>query len=127
MMARILLKFPDKKVYEPVTSQVILEARAPINILSANVTPRGGEILAEVNAADADRIVASFRKLGVTVSVQRKIEVDRDRCIDCGSCYSLCPVDAISFEKDRAVAFDTEKCVACGLCVDTCPMRAIHL
>ncbi|MCJ7609779.1 4Fe-4S binding protein [Candidatus Bathyarchaeota archaeon] len=126
-MARILLKFPDKKVYEPVTSQVILDARAPINILSANVTPRGGEILAEVNAADADRIVASFRKRGVTVSVQRKIEVDRDRCIDCGSCYSLCPVDAISFETDRAVAFDTEKCVACGLCVDTCPMRAIHL
>jgi NAD-dependent dihydropyrimidine dehydrogenase PreA subunit len=126
-MARILLKFPDKKVYEPVTSQVILDARAPINILSANVTPRGGEILAEVNAADADRIVAIFRKRGVTVSVQRKIEVDRDKCIDCGSCYSLCPVDAISFETDRAVAFDTEKCVACGLCVDTCPMRAIHL
>lgn len=126
-MARILLKFSDKLVYEPITSQVILETGAPINILSANITPRGGEILAEVAAEDVDKLVATFRKRGVTVSVQRKIEVDRDRCIDCGACYSLCPVDAIAFEKDRAVAFDVEKCVACGLCVDTCPTRAIHL
>jgi Fe-S-cluster-containing hydrogenase component 2 len=74
-----------------------------------------------------DKLAATFSKRGVIVSVQRKIEVDRDRCIDCGACYSLCPVDAIAFEKDRAVAFDVEKCVACGLCVDTCPTRAIHL
>ena len=126
-MARILLKFSDKLVYEPITSQVILETQAPINILSANITPRGGEILAEVAAEDVDKLAATFRKRGVIVSVQRKIEVDRDRCIDCGACYSLCPVDAIAFEKDRAVAFDVEKCVACGLCVDTCPTRAIHL
>lgn len=126
-MARILLKFSDKLVYEPITSQVILETRTPINILSANITPRGGEILAEVAAEDVDKLAATFRKRGVTVSVQRKIEVDRDKCIDCGACFSLCPVDAIAFEKDRAVAFDVEKCVACGLCVDTCPTRAIHL
>jgi len=126
-LARILLKFSDKLVYEPITSQVILETRTPINILSANITPRGGEILAEVAAEDVDKLAATFRKRGVTVSVQRKIEVDRDKCIDCGACFSLCPVDAIAFEKDRAVAFDVEKCVACGLCVDTCPTRAIHL
>jgi len=126
-MARILLRFSDKLVYAPITSQVILETQAPINILSANITPRGGEILAEVSAEDVDKVAATFRKRGVTVSVQRKIEVDRDRCIDCGACYSLCPADAIAFERDRAVAFDVEKCVACGLCVDTCPTRAIHL
>lgn len=126
-MARILLRFSDKQVYEPVTSQVILEAKVPINILSANVTPRGGEILAEIDAQDVDKVASAFRKRGITVSVQRKIEVDREKCIDCGSCYSLCPVDAIAFEKDRTVTFDVEKCVACGLCVDTCPTRAIHL
>ena len=126
-MTRILLKFSDKQVYDPVTSQVILEARAPINILSANVTPRGGEILAEIDAKDVERIVESFRKRRIAVSVQRKIEVDQEKCIDCGSCYSLCPVDAISFEEDHKVVFNTEKCVACGLCVDACPTRAIHL
>jgi len=126
-LARILLKFSDRLVYEPITSQVILETKAPINILSANITPRGGEILAEVAAEDVDKVAATFRKRGVTVSVQRKIEVDREKCIDCGACYSLCPVDAIAIEKDRSVVFDVEKCVACGLCVDTCPTRGIHL
>jgi len=126
-MARILLKFSEKQVYEPITSEVVIETKAPINILSANITPRGGEILAEVNAEDVDKVAATFRRRGVAVAVQRKIEVDRDRCIDCGACYSLCPVDAISFERDRTVAFDVEKCVACELCVDTCPTRAIHL
>ncbi len=126
-MARILLKFSDKQIYEPITSQVILESGVPVNILSANVTPRGGEILAEIEGKDVDKVLTSFKKRGITVSVQRKIEVDRDKCIDCGSCYSLCPVNAIAFEPDKSVAFDVEKCVACALCVDTCPTRAIRL
>ncbi len=126
-MARILLTFSDKQIYEPITSQVILESGVPVNILSANVTPRGGEILAEIEGRDVDKVLTAFKKRGITVSVQRKIEVDRDKCIDCGSCYSLCPVNAIAFEPDRTVVFDVEKCVACALCVDTCPTRAIRL
>jgi ferredoxin len=126
-MARILLKFPQGRLNEPITSQVVLESGVPVNILTADVTSKGGEILAEVESKDVDRVVALFRKRGVTVDVQKRIEVDRDACIDCGACYSLCPVDAISFRKDRAVVFDVDKCVACGQCVDTCPTRAIHL
>ena len=126
-MARILLKFSDKQIYEPITSQVILESGVPVNILSANVTPRGGEILAEIEGRDVDKVLSAFKTRGITVSVQRRIEVDRDKCIDCGSCYSLCPVDAIAFELDKTVVFDVEKCVACALCVDTCPTRAIRL
>jgi len=126
-MARILLKFSDKQIYEPITSKVILESGVPVNILSANVTPRGGEILAEIEGRDVDKVLTAFKKRGITVSVQRKIEVDRDKCIDCGSCYSLCPVNAIAFEPDKTVVFDVEKCVACALCVDTCPTRAIRL
>ena len=126
-MARILLRFSDKQIYEPITSQVILESGVPVNILSANVTPRGGEILAEIEGRDVDKVLAAFKKREITVSVQRKIEVDREKCIDCGSCYSLCPVNAISFDPDRSVVFDVEKCVACALCVDTCPTRAIRL
>jgi ferredoxin len=126
-MARILLRFSAKQIYEPITSQVILESGVPVNILSANVTPRGGEILAEIEGRDVDKVLTAFKKRGITVSVQRKIEVDRDKCIDCGSCYSLCPVNAIAFEPDKTVVFDVEKCVACALCIDTCPTRAIRL
>jgi Fe-S-cluster-containing dehydrogenase component len=40
---------------------------------------------------------------------------------------SLCPVEAISIDKDGSVVFDREKCVGstCSACVDACPTRAI--
>ena len=126
-MTKIVLKFPQKRVTEPITAQVILESKVPINILSANVTPIGGEILAEVNSRDADRVAELLRKRGVTVEVQKKINVDTHQCIDCGACYSICPVDAIAFQKDYAIIFDVDKCVACGLYIDACPTRAIRL
>ena len=126
-MTKILLKFSDKHVTQPITSQIILDLKVPLNILNANVTPAGGEILAEVPTKDVNRVIKAFKERNVTIAVQKGIEVDRERCVNCGACYSICPVDAISFEKDLSLAFDQEKCVSCRLCVDTCPTRAIRV
>jgi NAD-dependent dihydropyrimidine dehydrogenase PreA subunit len=126
-MARLLLKFPQKLVAEPITAQVILESNVPINILSANVTPKGGEILAEVSSTDVDKVATLFKNRGVIVAVHKRVEVNSEKCIHCGACYSICPVDAINFREDYAVVFDADRCVSCGLCVDTCPARAICL
>lgn len=126
-MDRILLKFSERQIHQPITSQIILELGTSINILNADVTPHGGSILMEVNSKDVNRVVKAFQKKGVTVSLQKRIVVDREKCIDCGACYSLCPVDAIAFEDDCSVVFDEEKCISCGLCVDACPTRAITI
>jgi NAD-dependent dihydropyrimidine dehydrogenase PreA subunit len=45
-------------------------------------------------------------------------------CVNCGSCESDCPAEAIS-EKNGARWIDTAKCKECGTCVDTCPTSAI--
>jgi len=128
-MVRILLRFSEKIVDQPLTAQVILEHGIPISIVAAHVDSQGGEILAEVPSAHADKVVDAFRKRGVTVTVPKLIEVNNERCIDCGGCFSLCPVGAIAFEKDFSVVFDEQKCTGspCGLCVDACPTRAIKL
>ena len=126
-MTKILLNFSKERANLPITSQVILELKVPLSILNANVTTQGGEILAEVSSKEVNRVVKAFRDRGVAVSIQRGIEVDEERCINCGACYSICPVDAISFKEDRSIDFDEEKCIACGLCVDTCPTRAIRV
>ena len=128
-MVRVLLKFPEKVAEHAITAQVILEHRVPLNILTANINQQGGEILVEIPATHADSIADAFRKRGVKVIISNLIEVDDERCIDCGSCVSLCPVDAITFEEDKSVVFNREKCIgsACGLCVDACPTRAIKL
>jgi L-aspartate semialdehyde sulfurtransferase ferredoxin len=126
-MVRILLKFLESQVSQPITSQVILEYKVPIAILAAHVTSKGGEILAEIPDESLQKIVNAFRSKGVSVSVPKLIEVDTDKCFSCGSCVALCPVEAISLTEDDSVKFDKDKCVgsACSICVDACPARAI--
>ncbi len=126
-MVRILLRFNEELVPQPVTSQIILEHKVPIAILAAHVNAKGGEILVEVPDGVQDKIVKAFRQRGVTVTVPKLIEVDTEKCFSCGSCVALCPVEAISLDKDSTVKFDKEKCVGspCSICVDACPARAI--
>jgi Pyruvate/2-oxoacid:ferredoxin oxidoreductase delta subunit len=126
-MVRLLLRFTEEQVPQPITSQVILEYKVPIAILVAHINSKGGEILAEVPDEAQEKIIKAFRKRGVTVTIPKLIEVDAEKCFSCGSCVALCPVEAISIDKDLSVKFDKEKCVGstCSICVDACPARAI--
>jgi NAD-dependent dihydropyrimidine dehydrogenase PreA subunit len=47
-----------------------------------------------------------------------------DECINCGTCDSECPVEAI-VEKDGARWIDPDKCQDCGACAEVCPVEAI--
>jgi ferredoxin len=126
-MVRILLKFSEKIVEEPIISQIILELKVPINIITAHVNSKGGEVLAEVPDEALEKLVREFRKRGATVSIPKLIEVDSEKCLSCGACVTLCPVEAITMDEDGSVVFDKEKCLGstCSACVDACPSRAI--
>jgi len=128
-MVRILLRFSEKIVGKPITSQVILEHKIPISIVAAHINSQGGEILAEVPSTHVKKIAEAFRQKGVNVTFPKLIEKDSEKCFECGACVSLCPVKAISFKDDFSVVFDLEKCIgsSCGKCVDACPARAIKL
>ncbi len=128
-MDRILLRFSEENVEEPITAQVILELGIPMRIVAATVDAHGGDILIEAPAVHVEKIVKAFKAKGVAVSFPKLIEVDCDKCIDCGACYALCPVDAISYDEDYSVVFDEKTCIGspCGLCVDACPSRALTL
>ncbi len=126
-MGRILIRFNEEQVSEPIASQIIIEYKVPMAILAAHVNSKGGEILAEVPDQMQEKVVKAFRKRGVTVTVPKLIEVDAEKCFSCGSCVALCPVEAISIAEDSTIQFDKEKCVGstCSVCVDACPARAI--
>lgn len=128
-MVRVLLKFSEKLVEQPITAQVILEHGAPINIISAHIDSQGGQILAEITSKSFEKVVNAFRERGVTVTIPELIEIDSEKCFDCGACISLCPVNAIAFAEDFSVVFDKERCIGstCGACIDACPTRAIKL
>jgi Na+-translocating ferredoxin:NAD+ oxidoreductase RNF subunit RnfB len=126
-MGRILIRFDEDQIKEPIASQIIIEYKVPMAILSAHINSKGGEILAEVPDDILEKVVNAFRQRGVSVTVPKLIEVDNDKCFSCGSCIALCPVEAIGLAKDSTVQFDKEKCVGstCSICVDACPARAI--
>jgi Fe-S-cluster-containing hydrogenase component 2 len=126
-MVRILLRFSEEIVEQPITSQIILELKVPINIIAAHVNSKGGEVLAEVPDESLDKIVKAFRKRGAKVSIPKLIEVDSEKCVSCGACVTLCPVEAITMDEDASVVFNKEKCIGstCSACVDACPSRAI--
>ncbi|MDD5429600.1 MAG: Coenzyme F420 hydrogenase/dehydrogenase, beta subunit C-terminal domain [Candidatus Omnitrophica bacterium] len=50
---------------------------------------------------------------------------EKEKCTGCGSCYNVCPVNAISMKEDREgflrPAIDERLCTNCGLCSKVCP------
>jgi len=120
------LKFNSKAVKEPIISIATLETHALINIIRASVGPRYGEIVVEVDDSKADDVTEVFERYGVEVSkLDRAIVKDEDKCVHCGACLSICPVEVFSIDSDRRVVADTTKCIQCGVCVKVCPVGAL--
>jgi len=56
--------------------------------------------------------------------------VDKDKCIGCGTCESLCPYKAIRLvkvNKRKKAETITASCKGCGICSAHCPTRAISM
>ena len=53
--------------------------------------------------------------------------VDPKKCIGCGTCVNMCPVEAISFDKDGRAIINQDLCIKCGTCEAVCPVSAITI
>jgi ferredoxin len=53
------------------------------------------------------------------------IKIDRLRCIGCGACTYICPVEALEVVDMKCAVND--KCISCGKCVTTCTWEALTL
>ncbi|MBQ8149079.1 MAG: 4Fe-4S binding protein [Clostridia bacterium] len=55
-----------------------------------------------------------------------RITVDQDKCVSCGKCKSVCPMNVDLLDPSRKRENGTE-CILCMNCVEACPKKAVKL
>jgi NAD-dependent dihydropyrimidine dehydrogenase PreA subunit len=122
------LKFSPSIVSKPVISDLIKNYDVTFNIHRADITPKGGKMLIEISGSEAEEGIKYMEKEGIQLTAIKKVvKKDEDKCVDCGECISLCPVEAITMEGDWTVELDDQKCIGCGFCTTSCPTKAIKI
>lgn len=54
------------------------------------------------------------------------VEVNKEKCLGCGVCASVCPVEAITLSNSAEYAIiNHDLCMECFTCIETCPQEAI--
>lgn len=79
----------------------------------------------------------SAKKFGFLVPVNTTSYIpviNEDKCVACGKCTKVCPMEAINVEnsteknsKAKSAKLDENICLGCGVCVKNCPTNAISL
>lgn len=55
-----------------------------------------------------------------------RVTVDPDKCVSCGKCHQVCPMEVDMTNNARSRKNGTE-CILCAKCVDCCPKGALHM
>ena len=56
--------------------------------------------------------------------------IETGKCVGCGKCRKICPIDAIGMTEENGVKkarVVPERCIGCGVCVKNCPTHALML
>jgi formate hydrogenlyase subunit 6/NADH:ubiquinone oxidoreductase subunit I len=63
--------------------------------------------------------------------VQIEIVIDEDKCVGCGTCVEVCPVNLLQIKKvdkqNKTSAPDQSFCVKCHMCEFHCGYQAIRV
>ena len=72
----------------------------------------------------------AIKRFGVAQTICSNFitRADKEKCIGCGKCAKVCPVDAIEMtgeNQEKKAVIDEKKCIGCGVCIRHCPAGAL--
>jgi len=123
---KIVLKFPQRIMQNPLIADVVLETGVRINIDRALVDASTGEIVIDVPDEHVEEVAAAFRRRGAAVrEMDTPIVFEEAECVQCGACVSVCPLEVFKFDKNGMISMDLKRCVLCKTCITMCPHGAL--
>ncbi len=127
----MILSFPSDVSNKPVMCHLTRNFDLTFNILKAQITPRKEGFMTVEISGSLENYKAGMeyiKQQGIKVSpAAHKVFRDEESCVQCGTCTSICPSDALKLDiPSRKILFDRELCTACGLCLPVCPVRAMN-
>lgn len=55
------------------------------------------------------------------------LQLDKDVCIGCGICTTVCPHNLFVVQQGKASVTDFDTCMECGACALNCPVKALSV
>lgn len=110
--------------------------------IACDECPMGGyEVTNACRGCLAHRCEDVCPRGAIRFDAHQKAIINKEKCVNCGRCASVCPysaiknhkrpcenackVGAISMNERRDATIDNDKCIACGACVYQCPFGAL--
>ena len=56
-----------------------------------------------------------------------EIIVDTEKCIGCGECVDVCPVEVFELQDEKSVPVKAKECLGCESCIEVCEEGAITM
>ncbi|MBR4742464.1 MAG: 4Fe-4S binding protein [Desulfovibrio sp.] len=55
------------------------------------------------------------------------VTVNQEKCVGCGECVDVCPVEVYELQDGKSTPVKSEECLGCESCVEVCESEAIHV
>lgn len=73
----------------------------------------------------------SFPRLNIEILTEAamgyNVTVDEDKCVGCGECVDVCPVNVYEMKDGKSDPVNADECLGCESCVEVCEGHCITI